>query len=131
MTSSTTSSTESPGRAIRALYAALWHFAAGARAQLLAATALLASSQLIRLTRKGSTLTRKAYDVSLTMEHDLLRHLTEAERAILVELLQKVARHRRVSRSLLGPPLAHPLRASRGSLQRRMGIRSNGLVSAF
>ena len=53
-------------------------------------------SQLIRLTRKGSTLARKAYDVSLTMEHDLLRHLTEAERAILVELLQKVARHRRV-----------------------------------
>ncbi len=50
MMSSTTSSTESPGRAIRALYAALWHFAAGARAQLLAATALLASSQLIRLT---------------------------------------------------------------------------------
>ena len=45
----TTSTTESPGRAIRALYAALWHFAAGARAQLLGATALLASSQLIRL----------------------------------------------------------------------------------
>lgn len=49
MTDTTTTSTESPGRAIRALYAALWHFAAGARAQLLGATALLASSQLIRL----------------------------------------------------------------------------------
>ncbi|ODU11969.1 MAG: multidrug ABC transporter ATP-binding protein [Variovorax sp. 67-131] len=34
---------------MRELYAALWHFAAGARAQLLGATALLASSQLIRL----------------------------------------------------------------------------------
>ncbi|WP_447774565.1 ABC transporter ATP-binding protein [Variovorax boronicumulans] len=49
MTDTTTTPTESPGRAIRALYAALWHFAAGARAQLLGATALLASSQLIRL----------------------------------------------------------------------------------
>jgi ATP-binding cassette, subfamily B, bacterial len=39
-----------PGSAIRELYAALWHFAAGARGQLLGATALLASSQLIRLT---------------------------------------------------------------------------------
>ncbi|NVM91550.1 ABC-type multidrug transport system fused ATPase/permease subunit [Variovorax sp. SG517] len=39
----------SPGAAVRQLYAALWHFAAGARAQLLSATALLAASQLIRL----------------------------------------------------------------------------------
>jgi ATP-binding cassette subfamily B protein len=38
-----------PANAIRALYAALWHFAEGARGQLLGATALLASSQLIRL----------------------------------------------------------------------------------
>jgi ABC-type multidrug transport system fused ATPase/permease subunit len=41
---------KNPGDAIRELYAALWHFAAGARGQLLGATALLASSQLIRLT---------------------------------------------------------------------------------
>ncbi len=53
-------------------------------------------AQNIHLTRKGSLLARKAYEVSLTMEHDLLRHLSEAERAILIELLQKVARHRRV-----------------------------------
>lgn len=53
-------------------------------------------SQYIRLTRKGSALARKAIGVSTTMEHDVLRHLTEAERGILVELLQKVARHRRV-----------------------------------
>ncbi|KLN58692.1 beta-(1--_2)glucan export ATP-binding/permease protein NdvA [Variovorax paradoxus] len=39
-----------PGNAIRELYAALWHFAAGARGQLLGATALLGVSQLIRLT---------------------------------------------------------------------------------
>lgn len=38
-----------PGNAMRELYAGLWRFAAGARAQLLGATALLASSQLIRL----------------------------------------------------------------------------------
>lgn len=38
-----------PGNAIRELYVALWHFAAGARGQLLGATALLACSQLIRL----------------------------------------------------------------------------------
>lgn len=53
-------------------------------------------SQLIRLTRKGSALARKAIEASTTMEQDVLRHLTEAERGILVELLQKVARHRRV-----------------------------------
>ena len=54
-------------------------------------------SQHIRLTRKGIALARKAMEVSRTMEQDLLRHLSEAERAILTELLQKVARHRRVS----------------------------------
>jgi ATP-binding cassette subfamily B protein len=46
----TTTETNAPANAIRALYAALWHFAAGARGELLGATALLASSQLIRLT---------------------------------------------------------------------------------
>jgi len=53
-------------------------------------------AQEIHLTRKGSALARKATEVSRTMELDVLRHLTEAERGILVELLQKVARHRRV-----------------------------------
>ena len=38
-----------PGNAIRELYVALWHFAEGARGQLLGATGLLACSQLIRL----------------------------------------------------------------------------------
>jgi ATP-binding cassette subfamily B protein len=39
-----------PANAIRELYGALWHYAAGARRQLIGATALLTSSQLLRLT---------------------------------------------------------------------------------
>jgi len=39
-----------PGHPIRELYGALWHYAAGARHQFLGATALLTSSQLLRLT---------------------------------------------------------------------------------
>jgi DNA-binding MarR family transcriptional regulator len=53
-------------------------------------------SQHIHLTRKGQVLARKARDVSLTMEQDLLRHLSAAEQAMLIELLHKVSRHRRV-----------------------------------
>ena len=49
-------------------------------------------SQQLRLTRKGATLVREVREVSLTMERDLLRHLSDAERAMLIELLQKVAR---------------------------------------
>lgn len=41
---------KSPGNAIGELYGALWHYAAGARPQLLAATVLLTGSQLLRLT---------------------------------------------------------------------------------
>lgn len=48
-------------------------------------------SQYVRLTRKGIVLVREAREVSLTMERDLLRHLSDAERGILIELLQKVA----------------------------------------
>src|SRR6478736_230654 len=43
-------SDHAPGNAIRALYGALWHYAEGTRPQLLAATALLTGSQLLRLT---------------------------------------------------------------------------------
>ena len=39
-----------PSQAVRALYRALWRFAEGARGQLVGASALLAGSQLIRLT---------------------------------------------------------------------------------
>ncbi len=49
-------------------------------------------SQQLRLTRKGAALVREVREVSLTMERDLLRQLSDAERAMLVELLQKVAR---------------------------------------
>jgi DNA-binding MarR family transcriptional regulator len=49
-------------------------------------------SQHVRLTRQGASLVREVHEVSLTMERDLLRHLSDAERGILIELLQKVAR---------------------------------------
>jgi DNA-binding MarR family transcriptional regulator len=49
-------------------------------------------SQHVRLTRRGAALVREVREVSLTMERDLLRQLSDAERAMLVELLQKVAR---------------------------------------
>jgi DNA-binding MarR family transcriptional regulator len=52
-------------------------------------------SQHVRLTRKGTALVREVREISLTMERDLLRNLSEAERGILIELLQKVARGRR------------------------------------
>lgn len=50
--------------------------------------------QHIHLTEAGQALARRAHEVSLTMERDLTRHLSEAERAILMELLEKVARAR-------------------------------------
>ncbi len=51
-------------------------------------------SQLIHLTRQGEQAARKARDLTPSMEHDL-RNLSSAERAMLIELLQKVARQRR------------------------------------
>ncbi len=51
-------------------------------------------SQHLRLTRKGAALGREVRRISLMMEEDLLKHLSAAERGILVELLQKVARVR-------------------------------------
>ncbi|MGE0799582.1 MAG: MarR family winged helix-turn-helix transcriptional regulator [Lautropia sp.] len=48
-------------------------------------------AQHVRLTRKGQQLERQAHARSLTMEEDLVRPLTRAERAILLELLRKVA----------------------------------------
>lgn len=52
-------------------------------------------SQVIRLTAAGTRLAAQSHASSLEMERDLLRHLSEAERAMLFELLHKVARHRR------------------------------------
>ncbi|WKB51777.1 MarR family winged helix-turn-helix transcriptional regulator [Eleftheria terrae] len=51
-------------------------------------------AQHIRLTRKGSSLARKAHELSLEVERELLGGLSEAERGMLLELLEKVARPR-------------------------------------
>jgi DNA-binding MarR family transcriptional regulator len=53
-------------------------------------------AQNIHLTPAGEKLARNAHQTSKTMEDDVLRHLSAGERAMLLELLQKVARHRRV-----------------------------------
>ncbi len=52
--------------------------------------------QYIALTRKGSVLVKKADQIADGMEKELLGHLTEVERAVLFQLLEKVAIHRRV-----------------------------------
>ena len=48
-------------------------------------------SQLIVLSAEGSTLARRAQTAAKTMEQGLLRRLSRAERAMLIELLAKVA----------------------------------------
>ena len=53
-------------------------------------------AQNIHLTPAGEKLAKKAHAVSRAMEQEILRHLSEGERAMLLELLQKVARHRKV-----------------------------------
>ncbi len=52
--------------------------------------------QYIALTRKGTALVRKAERIADHMEKELLGHLTELEQAMLFQLLEKVAIHRRV-----------------------------------
>ena len=49
-------------------------------------------AQHIRLTRTGRALAKKAHEISLDMEQEALQHLSAAERAMLLELLQRVAR---------------------------------------
>jgi DNA-binding MarR family transcriptional regulator len=51
-------------------------------------------SQLIVLTHEGQALARRAQAASTTMETSLLRRLSRAERAMLIELLAKLAGHR-------------------------------------
>lgn len=51
-------------------------------------------AQHIRLTRAGRVLAKRAHEVSVTMEQESLRALSDAERAMLFELLQRVARLR-------------------------------------
>lgn len=47
--------------------------------------------QFLKLTEKGRQLNEKACAIADRMEMDLLAHLSEAERAMLFELLQKVS----------------------------------------
>lgn len=54
-----------------------------------------ARMQNIRLTPQGRALHAKAKQVADTMESDLLSHFSAGERAMLFELLQKVAAQRR------------------------------------
>lgn len=53
-----------------------------------------ARAQTIALTRAGAALAQKAAVAAAAMEEPLLRHLSAAERAMLFELLLKVARLR-------------------------------------
>lgn len=53
-----------------------------------------ARAQAIALTRSGAALARKSAARAEGMEEGVLRHLTDGERHILFELLQKVARFR-------------------------------------
>ncbi|MDM0001128.1 MarR family transcriptional regulator [Variovorax sp. J22P240] len=52
-------------------------------------------SQHVRLTRKGADLVKRAEAVAMSMEKELLSHLTPGEGALLFELLQRVASQRR------------------------------------
>ena len=49
-------------------------------------------AQIVSLTAAGQALALKAHALSMDMERDVLGALSAAERAILIELLQKVAR---------------------------------------
>ncbi|MFI4928746.1 MAG: MarR family winged helix-turn-helix transcriptional regulator [Burkholderiales bacterium] len=51
-------------------------------------------SQMIVLSAEGLALARRAQAAAKTMENGLLRRLSRAERAMLIELLTKVAAHR-------------------------------------
>jgi DNA-binding MarR family transcriptional regulator len=53
-------------------------------------------AQNIHLTPAGRKLARAAHDISQTMEQEMLRLLSDGERALLLELLHKIGRHRRV-----------------------------------
>ncbi|HET9645445.1 MAG TPA: MarR family transcriptional regulator [Burkholderiaceae bacterium] len=53
-------------------------------------------AQSLHLTDAGQQVAEQAHGISLTMEQDLLKHLTEGEKLMLRELLDKVARHRRI-----------------------------------
>lgn len=51
-------------------------------------------AQLVQLTPEGRLLITRAREIAQTMEHEALRVLSPAEQAMLIELLQRVARGR-------------------------------------
>lgn len=55
-------------------------------------------AQLIRLTPEGQALTTRARKIALSMEAEALKNLSAAEQAMLLELLQRVARGRGAAR---------------------------------
>lgn len=61
-------------------------------------------AQYVQITAKGRTLTRKAHLLSEQMEAELLGPLSQAERAMLFELLQKVASFRKPRPARGAPP---------------------------
>lgn len=52
--------------------------------------------QHIHLTAAGRRIADESHALSLSCEREMLKHLTPAEQAMLLELLDKVASHRRV-----------------------------------
>jgi len=60
-------------------------------------------SQLIVLSSEGLALARRAQATAKTMEHGLLRRLSSAERAMLIELLSKLAGQREAVGDVAGP----------------------------
>jgi DNA-binding MarR family transcriptional regulator len=52
--------------------------------------------QLVRLSEAGQVMATKLTSVSLSMEENIWKHLTSAEKQILLELLRKIAQHRRI-----------------------------------
>jgi DNA-binding MarR family transcriptional regulator len=55
-------------------------------------------AQQLHLTPAGRALTERAETIAATMEYDALRVLTAGERALLIELLLKVAHGRQARR---------------------------------
>jgi DNA-binding MarR family transcriptional regulator len=51
--------------------------------------------QLVRLSKTGLAMAQKLKSVTLTMEDNIWKHVTPAEKQILLELLRKIAQHRK------------------------------------
>ncbi|MEW6708038.1 MAG: MarR family winged helix-turn-helix transcriptional regulator [Pseudomonadota bacterium] len=51
-------------------------------------------TQHIHLTQTGLELARRSHEISRTMEQELTRHFSDGERALLKELLARIARHK-------------------------------------